>query len=176
MSERASDAEVIRDLAHSLTPEKRGTGQMAALRRMDPERSLPAAFWMLMAKVHRDRPELSDRAWAVVVQAMAEMAPDPHDPKAALGIVLAETDYAEGRFVRLLRADAAAMPNEVRTLARWCRVKARPIDWVAFGHFVLARMADRDEDAEKDARRFARQYFGKKSRDARPATAAAQEA
>jgi hypothetical protein len=176
MSERASDAEVIRRLARRLNPEALGTGPLAELRRMDPKGTPAPAFWALMGEVHPDRPERTDPAWAVIVQAMAEMAPEPHAQDAAPGIVLADTGYAEGRFVRLLRADAAAMPSEARTLARWCRVKARTIDWVAFGRFVLDRMAGRDDDAERAARRFARQYFGALARNSRSDTAAAQEA
>jgi hypothetical protein len=176
MSEPPNDAEVIRRLARRLNPDTLGSGPLAELRRMDPERTPPPAFWALMADVHPDRPERVDVAWAVIVQAMAEMAPDPHAPDAAPGLVLAETGYAEGRFVRLLRADAAAVPSEARTLARWCRVKARPINWIAFGRFVLDRMSGRDDAAEKTARRIARQYFGALSRAARSDTAAAQEA
>ncbi|MFD1625181.1 type I-E CRISPR-associated protein Cse2/CasB [Azospirillum griseum] len=160
--------EAVNALAATLTKDRLGTGPMAQLRRMDPLGVPSPVFWTLLA----DRfgtdplPEHQERAWAIIIQAMAVMAPDAHRIGRPPGRVLAEQGYPEGRFLRLLRAEGEGLAVEVRTLARWSAAKALAFDWADLALFVLAR-SGRDPDwAERQAIQLARPYFlnaGKKA-------------
>lgn len=141
------------------------TGAVAELRRIDPSDTVAsAAFWGLLVsevpEAWREHPD-QDRAWAVVIQGMALMAPRPHAADKA-GRVLADTGYSEMRFVRLLRARNGHLERDVRSACRWFWAKGAAVDWIDFGRFVLARSGARwprflDPRAAGD--RLAKQYF-----------------
>lgn len=158
-------------LAGKLTKDRQGTGGMAQLRRMDPLGVLPIAFWeLLAAKEFEDDPipESQERSWAIIIQAMAMMAPSSsssslpaggHRPKLPPGRVLAEQGYPETRFIRLLRAEGEGLATEIRTLARWSASKALAFDWADLASLVLARASRNPDWAEAQAIRLARPYF-----------------
>jgi hypothetical protein len=149
-----------------------GTGPAAELRRMDPAApTLPPAFWACLL-AHVPEPlrsfdaggtaiphERAERAWAVILNGLAVMTPEPHQPRARIGEVLRDTGYSEPRFVRLLRAEGPALPQEAGIACRWLRAKGRPIDWIDFGRFIHARMTGNHDQAERHAHRMARAYF-----------------
>ena len=159
-----------------------GAGELAALRRMAPWRpDLPPAFWRaLFAHVPEElrRGDARERAWAVVINAMARLAPEPHNPRAPLGAALSGSDaghdaYSEPRFVRLLRAEGEDFVRELGVACRWLAAKGRSVDCIDLARFVLVRLAERrpsDRD-ETNTRRLARRYFEARDRQSRPTAA-----
>ncbi len=154
-------AQTVAALARHMTKERQGTGGMAQLRRMDPLGIPPPVFWKLLADEFGTDPlpQAREQAWAVIIQAMAMMAPDGHRPKLRPGQVLADAGYPEGRFIRLLRADGEGLATEIRTLARWSASKALAFDWADLADLVLARASRNPDWAERQAIRLARSYF-----------------
>lgn len=157
-------------LAWKLTRERQGTGGMAQLRRMDPLGVPPPIFWKLLAEEFGTDPlpQKREQAWAIIIQAMAVMAPSGpggslppggHRPKSPPGQVLFDAGYPETRFIRLLRAEGEGLATEIRTLARWSASKALAFDWAELAELVLARASRNPDWAERQAIRLARSYF-----------------
>lgn len=178
-------AKAIRSLSFRLDPEQIGAGPLAELRRMDPLAPvLPPAFWTLLFEHDLDdlrSGDRAERAFAVVLNGMALMAPKPHeggkDPKRrwehSAGAVLARTGYSEPRFIRLLRADHVTLALEIGAACRWLRAKGETVNWIGFARFILARLTAPDgETAEDLTHRLSRDYFRalskSKSEDAAP--------
>ena len=146
-------------------------GDRAELRHMDPlGPALPGAAWRLLtagkvaagiAAIGGDI-DRAERATAILIQAMLETGTDGATP---IGKALADSNYAEQRFVRLLRARGLAdVALETRCAARWCGGKGVR---VRFGRgdgspgcarFVLDAALDRAA-AERQAHTMARDYF-----------------
>ena len=105
-------------------------GDLAALRRLDPNRVNAPVFWRLLARHaeqeldHIDRhPERVSR-WAAGLRAAVELE-GLHDGQRSLGRALAEAGYADQRFERLLRADEPGLWDELRSAARYLGVKGQ---------------------------------------------------
>jgi hypothetical protein len=105
-------------------------GDLAALRRLDPNRVSAPAFWRLLARHaeqeldHLDRhPERVSR-WAAGIRAAVELE-GLHDGQRSLGRALGEAGYADQRFERLLRADEPGLWDELRSAARYLGVKGQ---------------------------------------------------
>jgi len=144
----------------------------AELRRMDPQGTLPPALWRLLTAnavangvtALGAEWEQAERAVASLVQVMLEAGgpPEPH----SIGRALAETNYAEQRFVLLLRArgprDVAA---QARTAVRWCTTEGIRVRFPdsggrknGFAAFILDASLDRP-GADSRAHAMARDYF-----------------
>lgn len=160
-----------------------GTGDRAELRRMDPLGvTLPPAFWRVLFASGADAAagrlgdgdrEQGERALALLIQAMVVAGPTGDEP---VGSVLAETGYAEDRFVRFLRARTPRdVVEEGRRAAHWCATKptkgtsARFTDRGApngFGPFLLHAFLANPE-ADRRAHALARDYYATLSRGER---------
>ncbi len=153
---------VVGSIARRLARDDYPSGDLAALRRLEPGAPDCAAFWQLVA---RHAPELFDdersqRVLAAVVRGMAIAHPF-HTPAAAhrsLGTAMAEAGVAEMRLLRLLRLDGGALPEELRRLARLMASKGEPgrFDWSDAAWLLLT--AD-SAGADKVRRRTARDYY-----------------
>jgi CRISPR type I-E-associated protein CasB/Cse2 len=157
-------AKTVVALASALHPNRIGKGSLAELRRMDPTAPvLPPVFWTtLFGQIPEDLHigDKAERAWAVILQGMAEMAPESHRQKHGVGSALAETKYSEPRFIRLLRADDDALAHEVGTVCRWLSAKAEAVDWVDFAGFIMARLTKPDrKESESRTHGLSRDYF-----------------
>ena len=156
-------------------------GDRAELRRMDPlDATLPPALWRLLTLpevetaisiVAGGEREKAERAFGVVVQAIAEAGVSGN---MRIGKALAETDYAEARFVRLLRArgrgnDFGDVAFEARQAARWCALNGAALRLGDFSRFVLEAALGRN-DADRRAHAIARDYFAAAMADAQSTT------
>jgi CRISPR system Cascade subunit CasB len=169
---------VIRLLVHERDEGGLSAGDRAELRRMDPlGAALPPALWRLLTLpevgtaigfvASGDR-EPTERAFAIVVQAIAEAGASSGTP---LGKALAETGYAEARFVRLLRARGLEdVGFEARQAARWCAVKGAAFQVARFSRFILDAALMR-KGADRRAHVIARDYFAAPTVDAPGAAA-----
>ena len=138
---------VIGAISHRLSADRIGTGPLAELRRIS-ESDLPPAFWKLylMDRVvppewrePKGRPDVRvDRAWAFLIRAMAEMAPNPHSFERGFGSALARTGYSEERFVRLLRAEDSDLAREVHSAGAWLARKGlSQVNWEHPAHLLF---------------------------------------
>jgi CRISPR type I-E-associated protein CasB/Cse2 len=144
------------------------TGDVAALRRMDP-REPDAAFFKIEGLVLDEhlpgdaeaRIDLETR-WAAVVSGLAQLR-SLHSPGRRLGDVLAHVQFSEFRFARLVRADAERLLDELPALARFLSAKGAPVDWTDAAQLILSAAGLSQESVR---RRLARDYYGSLARSA----------
>lgn len=136
-------------------------GEVAGLRRLDPDAPFEPAFYEVLLGIvepalGHDVGRDAEKRWALLIHAMALMAPDPHLKGADAGAALAETGYAEARLERLLHARGETLAPQLVAMARFLRAKGKPIDWDRLAPLVL----DPDGAAAESARRaVARAYW-----------------
>lgn len=160
--ERSNWNGAVGDIARRLARDDYPSGDLAALRRLDPDAPDGAAFWQLVAWF---APELFDdengqRVLAATVRGMAIAHPFhlPVGGRRSLGTAMAEADVAEARLLRLLRLGRAGLPEELRRLARLMASKGDDgrFDW-SDAAWLLATA---DSNAgEKVRRRIARDFY-----------------
>jgi CRISPR system Cascade subunit CasB len=137
-------------------------GEVASLRRMDPRRPEPAFFKLAGILLDEHLPpggearEEKETRWAAIVVGLAHLGL-LHRPGQRLGSALADAGYSESRFVRIARADADRLTDELPTLARFLAAKNTAVDWTGAAELVLSA-GRRDE--ERVRRRLARDYYG----------------
>lgn len=154
--------------------EERGLspGDLAELRRMDPVGgTLPPAFWRLVVEpelaaairtLDKRSPENVERAVGIVIQAMVEVGV-AHNKR--IGEVLAESGYAEARFVRFLRARGRDVATEARQAASFCAAKGASFRFAdqyrgdGFACFVLFAFLEAENEAARRTHAIARDYF-----------------
>ncbi len=159
-------ATAIGRLAARLTRENADLGERAELRRL-ARGGTNQAFWrVLMTEVPEELTagKASEDLWAALLAAFALLAPLGSGRQEKLGKALGETGYSEPRLLRLLRAEAGDIRDELVTAAQWLVAHGRAADWLDLANFVFSR---RDREAGSDhpaARRIARDYFTAVSR------------
>ena len=148
------------------------TGDVAELRRMNPERPTAAPFWKLMIE-HRvtdpdglshDRPEL-ERTWARIVRRIAmdtrvgeEHTEGPHLGNRRLGEALAEAGYSEGRLKALLNAQGETILREVEHAAQFLSGKQEKFNWNQTAALMMTEHRD-SEQQDRDRIGIAREYY-----------------
>ena len=141
-----------------------GAGDVAGLRRLRPEDPASSAFWKVMASYVRENwnmpvsgPALDDaeRRWACLLSALAR-AKGLHTHAIEYGKALAEANYSELRFVRLLRAEDKALFKEIELAAEYLNSQAQPANWAQAAELLFTRD---EEKAESLRRRISRDYY-----------------
>ena len=142
-------------------------GDVAALRRMDPRHPATAFFKiegvLLDAYLPGDaasRANLETR-WAAIIAGLAHLG-SLHQSGQRLGNVLADAQYAELRFARLVRADADRLVDELPALARFLAAKGTPVDWTGAAQLILSADGPNEEAVR---RHVARDYYGALARN-----------
>jgi CRISPR system Cascade subunit CasB len=164
MPQRVDSRAAIRGIAEVIGSKYYPPGQLAELRRLQPEAPRGAAFWRLLldhAPESVGNPAL-ECDWAVVLRGMALMVPyhqpSEDDARGAMGEALAKAGVSELRFLRLVRAGRDQLPDELRRLARLMASRGEGFDWG--DAFWLLRTASAD-GAERVRRNIARDYYRK---------------
>lgn len=141
-----------------------GPGDLAELRRLRPEDPGSPAFWRLVATyLDGNLPKgeaarfVAERQWATILRTFAELK-GLHAPAVSLGRALAEADFSELRFSRLLRAKDALLDDAVRGASRILASKGQKACLTDFAALVLIQDG---EPAEVVRRRLARTYYSK---------------
>lgn len=141
-----------------------GPGEVAALRRMRPLDVDAAPFWRIVASRLEPLNLLpgeaaarteAERRWAVILSAMARLA-GLHVPGARLGRVLAELDFSELRFLRLIRSHDVGLADIVRVTAHTLASRAKDVDCADLAQLVLS---DGRGDEDRVRRNLARDYY-----------------
>lgn len=148
-------------------------GDLAELRRTSLRAPVTPALWRILHhfEIH-EAPYASseegqdeyERKWAVLLMALAHCAGvnDPerptglHDPETPFGQALAEAEWSELRFVRLLEADPEQLGTQLRRVAQFLASEQQPADWE--GAYWL--LFGDGEIAERTRLRMSRSYYG----------------
>lgn len=141
------------------------TGDVAALRRMDP-RHPPLAFFKIEALLF-ERASNNDAGsvglgtrWAAITAGLAILGHRHRDARQdrsqELGRALAACGFTELRFSRLLQADADHLIDELPMLARHVASKDVTVDWLGAARLILSAGTEREQSIR---RRLARDFF-----------------
>ena len=137
-------------------------GETAPLRRMDPEHPHEPAFVLLMLEAGAPDQWTAAlkgaRCWALIVHAMARMAPNHHDSSASVGAALHKADVSEARVSRLLAARDVQFRTQMVRLARRLAQAAQPVNWFELADLIVAEALDRNR-LDTLRLRVARDYY-----------------
>ena len=157
-------------------------GDVADLRRMDPDQPDAAVFWRLLAQ----RDLLGDPAvesrWALILHGIALMTPTSsgdgvahtaHNGNIPVGWALflggevrrAKGLYSETRFNRLLTARGPMLRTLLARMFRMLAAANVSFNWREMAQFILNE-GDDEEAAEQARRRMARAYYQAERRSA----------
>ncbi|MGE4558488.1 MAG: type I-E CRISPR-associated protein Cse2/CasB [Desulfovibrionaceae bacterium] len=155
----------VASLAGKLGADYFPKGDLAQLRRGDRGAPPPSAFWRLYLDLVADAPFLGARdedSWRIILQCMAIMAPNIHNPERRLGRVLAGLMRAnrqpslESRFLKLLSSRGRMLREQVRHMARLLASRNLSVDWVQLAQLILEDAARR---SERIRRNMARDFY-----------------
>ena len=142
-----------------------GKGDVAELRRLDPEHPSAPTFWRLVATMPdcgSDSPWQAERErqFAVILRTFAELK-GLHRGGRRLGTALAEAGLDERRLLQLLRSRRTALAHSIRTTCHFLVSKGAMADAMGIARLVLSDDAPWEED---ERRKLARDYFGAAAR------------
>ena len=151
-------------------------GDLAELRRMDPDEPDLAAFWRLMAQYGLlDVGEAAERKWALIIHGIALTTPTgsgeanrgtAHNGQMPVGRALflggesqrATGFYSEARLNRLLTSGGPMLRTLLARMFRMLAASGVTFNWREMAQFILNEGYDEDA-AEQSRRRIAREYY-----------------
>ncbi len=140
-----------------------GRGELAELRRMNPDRPDAATFWRLMARTDRLGCPATESKWALILHGMALMAPNA-DGATPVGKALfdggdnqrKQAFYSDFRFKRLLNARGGMQRALLSEMFRMMSAANQSFDWYEMASFILN---DSEESQEAARSKMARYYY-----------------
>lgn len=178
-SGRANWGDITVSIAGQLARPDFTRGELAELRRMDPDEPDAAAFWRLLSRFDQTGSDDWERRWGLVLHGLALMTPassddgtgdaprpSAHDPTVPVGLALFQGGvpgrtrafYSESRLNRLLTSRG---PMTRVLLARLFRMLAganQPFNWRQMATLILSD-GRYEEQAERVRRQIARTYY-----------------
>ncbi len=147
-------------------------GNLAELRRMNPEEPNSAAFYQLMGARGLLRNEALETKWAMIIHGIALMTPTAHHSGTSVGEALfkggdpsrTNAFYSGLRLKRFLRASGSVLVTLTKQLLLMMKAAQQPFDWREMAAFILSEGVD-SEKAEESRRRIARAYYGTEYRN-----------
>jgi CRISPR type I-E-associated protein CasB/Cse2 len=151
------------------------SGRRAQLRRTEPENPFTPALWHVLFEIdhdkapgwwkHRENATENEweRRWAALLRAMTvcqgQHQPNVYSgPDTRLGTVLANTSWAEMRFVRLMEARKRKLETQVRHMAQYLASTGESLDWADAGRLLFFQ----SDDAAQNIRvGISRAYYGR---------------
>ena len=166
--QRSVDA-IVSNLAEDISDFS--SGDLAELRRMDPDVADAAAFWRLMAGQQLlDNPALEHK-WALILHGLALMTGtgdrrSAHDDSMPVGRAMflgGDTQrtaafYSEARLNQLLTARGTMLRTLLARMFRMLAAAGVSFNWREMAQFILNDNYDEDA-AERSRRRIARDYY-----------------
>jgi CRISPR system Cascade subunit CasB len=153
VKEEGGLAEAFADCVRALNAAER-RGDLAELRRLDPERPSSPAYFRIVTKVAPDSPPPAMRRFGQLLQILA-LKPEALIPW-SLGKTMAEAGISESRVQRLLSARGSTFDEQVRLIARRLANFGR-LPYREIGRLLLAR--EESEEIEEIRLRIARDYW-----------------
>ena len=183
-ADRQSWGESAVRLANTLASEGFQRGDLAALRRMDPDSPDVSVFWRLLAQENLLGPPDVELKWALVLHGLALMtrtdgatvaARSAHDSGTPVGRALYEARdpgrqsafYSESRLNRLLTARGPMLRTLLARMFRMVASADVRFNWYRMAELILADGFN-ESIAERVRRNIARDYFWAESRATRP--------
>ncbi len=169
-SERPPLESVIGSIAMAFD-KKLSSGDIADLRRMDPNDPSCPAYWRIMSlyvascgyvpKAEPLRIKVENQ-WAAILASMAKAAGVKgfHSLKKRTGNVLADMGFAEARLIRLIRSTDEKLPVILRHTAAYLASKGESCNWCEFARLVLYQRGD---FAAVVRRRISRDYYNREN-------------
>ena len=150
-------------------------GDLAELRRMDPDEPDAAVVWRLLARYELLGSPQVENKWALILHGIALMTPtatgdgagrSAHDGVVPVGrAIFAGGDsqrssayYSESRLNRLLTARGPILRTLLARLFRMVAAAGQPFNWREMASLILNEGYD-EEAAEQARRRIAREYY-----------------
>jgi len=152
--------DVLQRISDWLKNPKTSTGELAALRRMDPEQpeiAYPAIYQFLGENAHTAGPEHLAR-WALVIHCLALVRGQHQSGGRKLGAALVDINYGELRTQMLLRADFALQRDLYPRLARRLHANGGVTDWWPLANLVL------HQESQKFREQIVRDYLSAESK------------
>ena len=158
-------------------------GDLAELRRMDPDKPDAAVFWRLLARYDLlNSGEAVERKWALILHGIALMTPansgsdnpqTAHDGSMPVGRALflgseeqrAQGFYSESRLNRMLTAREGMLRVLLARMFRMLSASGVSFNWREMAQFILNEGYNEDA-AERGRRRIARDYYQAERRSA----------
>lgn len=154
--------------AHRMTRANFERGDLAGLRRMEPDTPRPAIFWRLLAEngLLEYGPAVESK-WELILHGIALMTQanagdgqsrNAHDGSMAVGRALYGAGYSEQRFNRLLTARDEMLRTLLARMFRMLAAKDTPINWREMARFIL-NDGYNEAAAEEFRHKLARDYY-----------------
>lgn len=170
-------------LANSIAAEGFNRGDLASLRRMDPDEPDAAAFWRLTARYDLHGSPEVERKWALVLHGIALMTMAAGDGAAGrsahvrgmpIGRALFAGDnperttafYSASRMNRLLTARGPMLRTLLSRMFRMMAAVNQGFDWYGMAEFILSDGYD-EQRADRIRRNIAREYYWAENRATR---------
>lgn len=169
---KETPADVATSLAAELARSNFPRGDLAQLRRMNPDNPDVPVFWRLMAWKGLLDNSSREKAWALILHGIAIMTPNEgnhtaHDRKTSVGRALFQGGdpsrknpgfYSEERLRRLLIARDTMLRTLLVRMFRMLSGKKQPFDWVEMTWFILASPFPQGR-GDRHRMRIAREYY-----------------
>lgn len=139
-----------------------GTGTLAELRRISPQKPFTPALWNLLLDLDEAEPwgglkrDTYERRMATLAMGMA-ICTGLHEYNEPLGRALADAGWSKLRFVRLMEARGETLEKHIRRMAQYLASKSQKANWVDVGWLLLGQDWD---TADETRLRIARSYYG----------------
>ena len=170
-------------LANDIAAEGFNRGDLAALRRMDPDEPDTAAFWRLTARYDLHGSPRVERQWALVLHGIALMTKtaaggdagrSAHVRGMPIGRALFTGDnperttafYSESRMNRLLTARGPMLRTLLSRMFRMMAAANQGFDWYRMAELILSDGYD-EQRADRIRRNIARDYYWAENRATR---------
>ncbi len=171
----ASWGDIAVTLARALANADFPRGDLAQLRRMDPDAPDAAVVWRLLARHDLLGSPQVENKWALILHGIALMTPtaagdgagrSAHDAMMPVGRALfyggdaqrTSAFYSESRLNRLLTARGPILRTLLARLFRMLAAASQPFNWRVMASLILNEGLN-DEAAERARRSIAREYY-----------------
>ena len=161
---QASLEAVVHRIVGEIEHEVLSPGEVAGLRRLDPEQPGGAAFWKAVVFHLEPAGQLrgadAEVRWALILRAIGELYA-LHRRRRRLGQALAAGGVSEMRLVRLLRADLGTLAGTLSAVCRQLASAGESVDLADLAWLVVtARGTGGTRGGEERVRRqIARDYY-----------------
>lgn len=154
---------IVRRLVAKMSNQHFSTGDLASLRRMNPDIPDAPAFWRLMAQRRLLGNPHMEHKWGLIMHGIALMVPTAHDESVRVGRALFEGGdsqrrsafYSDLRLNRLLKAQGDVLTTLLTQLFRMMKAANQRFDWGEMASFILSE----GNDAEQARLKIAREYY-----------------
>ena len=158
---------IVSDLVHEISKPNFPRGDLAGLRRMNPDDPKPAAFLKVMGKVGYPQDPGDETKWALILHGIALMTPNAHDKSTPVGKALflggdssrkaGQGFYSSSRLNKLLNARGNARRALLARVFRMMARASKAFNWYEMADFILNE--NQEVASELSRRRIAREYY-----------------